>query len=288
MRAQRGFATSRDGTRIRYQVIGQGRPLFCCNGLGVPIYFWRSLTAHFADRYQIICWDYRGHGKSGPPPDPHIFCYDDFIADGLAVLEHLDVRHAIAIGHSSGFQVALALYERAPERFAGLASFLGTYGRTLSFFFDSPLSRLWFDLYYILTVFYPDEIRLFLDLFVRTPVPFYVAGMLGILNLHQASQKEMAVYMANVTAFDPHFFAALMQGAEAHSALDILPTVRVPTLLIAAERDRFVPLRITRQMHQLMRDAELYIIPGGSHAGLMENPEIFNERLDRFLTLHEL
>lgn len=288
MRAHRGMATSFDGTKIRYQVLGEGRPIFCCNGLGVPIYFWHALSAHFAGRYQIICWDYRGHGKSAPPPNPHELRYDDLIGDGLAVLDHLNVRDAIGIGHSSGFQVVLGLYEHAPERFAALSSFLGTAGRALSALFDSPISRVLFDTYYLLTVFYPREVKVALDLFMRTPLPFYLGGLMGILNLHQAQRKEIGVYLNNVNSFDPRFFATLMQGAEAHDAFAILPRVDIPTLLIAAERDQFVPLRISRDMFAKLPSAELFVIPGGSHAGLMEAPEIFNERLERFLTLHGL
>lgn len=288
MRVHRGTVRSQDGTQIAYRVIGKGRPLFCCNGLGVSAYFWRHLVAHFGNRYQIITWEYRGHGRSEPPANPYRIVYEDFIADGHAILNHLDIRDAIGIGHSAGFQVLLGLYEKAPHRFATLASFLGTAGNTLRYFFDSPKSRILFDIFYILSVFYPRELHLAIDLLVRSPLPYHLAGYLQILTPGLAEKKEIQHYLNYVRDMDPRFFAALTQGAEAHSAHHVLKTIRVPTVLIAGERDRFVPLHVTHKMHAAIRKSELFVIPRGTHAALMESPEVFNVRLGRFLARHRL
>lgn len=283
MRVDRGHARSEDGTRIAFQVIGTGRPLLCCNGLGVSGYFWRHLVAAFADRYRIVTWEYRGHGRSDPPPSPYQIAYEDFIADGAAVVRHLDLREVVGIGHSAGFQVLLGCYEREPQRFAALASFLGTAGNTLRWFFDSPSSRVLFDLLYVVAIFYPRKLHLLIDLLVRSPIPYHLAGALQILTPGLADKRDIQHYLDYVRDMDPRFFAALTQGAEAHSAQHVLDTIRVPTLLIAGERDRFVPLHVTRRMHAAIRHAELYVITRGTHAALMEMPDLFNLRLAMFL-----
>lgn len=287
MRVEQGFVSARDGTKIRFQTMGAGQPILCCNGLGVPIYFWRHLCADFADRYQIVCWDYRGHGKSALPPHPYHLRYEDFIDDGLAVVRHLGLRHIIGIGHSAGFQVLLGLYEAEPLLFSALSSFLGTYGKALSFFFDSPVSRAVFDLFYVLAVFYPGSVGAIMQLLGKSSLAFYLGGLLGILNLDEARRQDLQVYFDHVCAMDPRFFATLTQGAEAHNVRDVLPRVTVPSLLIASEHDKFVPLRVAHEMQELMPHAELVVIPDGSHAALMECPHYFNHRLAQFLRTHE-
>ncbi len=288
MKVRYGFATSQDGTRIRYQVMGEGRPILCCNGLGVPIYFWRHLCADFADRFQIVCWDYRGHGQSTLPRKPYQLRYDDLVEDGLAVLRHLKLRECIGIGHSAGFQVLLGLYDKAPERFAALASFLGTYGRALSFFYDSPMSRALFDLFYVVSICYPTAVGAIMQGLGRTPLAYYAGAMLGILNSAEAQRDDLQVYFDHVCAMDPRFFATLTQGAEAHDAKPILARVTIPSLLIASEHDTFVPLHIAEEMQRLMPCAELVVIPDGSHAALMECPHFFNQRLAHFLQQHRM
>ncbi|MBI4366091.1 MAG: alpha/beta hydrolase [Deltaproteobacteria bacterium] len=288
MRVRQGTAVSRDGTSIAYRVIGDGRPLFCCNGLGVSPYFWRHLVRHFGNDYQIILWECRGHGKSGVPPNPMHLRYEDIVDDGLAVLTALDARGAVGIGHSAGFQILCGLQAKARARFAALISFLGTAGNALRFFFDSPMSRVCFDLFYLLAILYPHRVRFLLNLMIHSPLPYPLAGALHILTPGLADRNDLAEYLTYVQEMDPRFFATLTQGAEAHSAFPLLRKIRVPTLLIAGECDRFVPLRVARHMHDIIPKSELFVVTKGTHFGLMEVPDVFNLRLEQFLARHKL
>jgi pimeloyl-ACP methyl ester carboxylesterase len=283
MRWREDFIESTDGTIIRFTTLGRGRPILCCNGLGVPIYFWRHLAAEFAGDFQVICWDYRGHGKSSLPHNPYAVTYDDLIDDGAAIMAHLDLTEVIGVGHSAGFQILLALYERHPTRFCALASFLGTYGQVLSSFWNSPLSRLGFDVYYILAVYYPEAIKELVSTMATTPLGYCLGGLLGIFHFGEAAPQDIEIYLDHVAAMDPQFFATLTQGAEAHCAKAILPQIDIPTLLIAAEDDKFVPRQIADEMAATIPASELCILPGGSHAGLMECPAVLNQQLADFL-----
>jgi pimeloyl-ACP methyl ester carboxylesterase len=57
----------------------------------------------------------------------------------------------------------------------------------------------------------------------------------------------------------------------------------VPTLVVAGERDLFTPRHLSLEMAQRIRGAELLEIPRGSHAALIEQPELVNLRLEKFL-----
>lgn len=283
MRAKEGWIRSQDGTRIRYRCIGEGRPILCCNGLGVPAYFWRHLAAHFANTHQVICWDYRGHGRSDQPPDLARLRFEDLAADGAQLVAHLELREIVGIGHSAGFQVLLGMYAAAPTSYAQLVSVQGTYGRTLSDFGDSPYGRLCFDLFYLLCIFYPNAVQLGLEALLRTPIPYYAGGALGWLNPRKIRRREMQVYFDHIRRLTPLGFATLTQAAEAYNMHHVLATIRAPTLLIATERDDFVPTRVVRTMAQEIPDTTLAVVRGATHAALMECPEEVNAIVERFL-----
>ena len=69
---EESYVSAEDGTRLYWRSEGRGpRTLFCLNGIGVSTFFWDPSVAYFHDRYRVVVWDYRAHGKSdlGPSPD---------------------------------------------------------------------------------------------------------------------------------------------------------------------------------------------------------------------------
>ncbi|MBI2342873.1 MAG: alpha/beta hydrolase [Deltaproteobacteria bacterium] len=286
MRTRHGSVRSRDGTRIAFHTIGNGSPIFCCNGLGVSTYFWQSLAAAFSARHRVVCWDYRGHGRSAAPPRPTTATLHHLVEDGLAVIEHLDLREVTGVGHSIGFQILLHLYGTAPARFSHLVSFLGVAAHPLTTFYDSAWSRAGFDLLYLVATYYPRAVAYGFSLLHNSAFFYALAGQLGIIDPTKACKREIARYLSHVADRDPQLFVALLQGAEAAPADHVCAEVAVPTLLIAAEADRFIPLHVIEAMHRQIGTSRLVVIPQGSHAALMETPAFFNDRLAAFLRDH--
>lgn len=68
-----------------------------------------------------------------------------------------------------------------------------------------------------------------------------------------------------------------------HSAEDVLEKVKVPTLVIAGERDIFTPLWLSEEMADRIPGAQLLIIPQGSHAALVEQPQLLCLAVEKFL-----
>ena len=73
-----------------------------------------------------------------------------------------------------------------------------------------------------------------------------------------------------------------------HDATDLLPSVRVPTLVVAGERDLFTPLARSEEMAKAIPGAELLVLQGGSHAALVEQPETIGAAVEKFLRAHGL
>lgn len=89
-------------------------PLLLVNSLGSDLTMWRPQAEALADRFQVIRFDLRGHGRSPVPPGP--YSLDDLGADALALLDRLDVRRASVCGLSLGGMIGMWLASRGPER----------------------------------------------------------------------------------------------------------------------------------------------------------------------------
>ena len=90
-------------------------------------------------------------------------------------------------------------------------------------------------------------------------------------------------YIKHLLQVNPVFFTELLKSAQESTAEDILPEIKVPTLIIAGEQDQFTPLWISKKMHRLIPDSELMIIKNGTHAALIEQPELVNLRIEKFI-----
>ncbi|MEO3826019.1 alpha/beta hydrolase [Actinomadura sp. B10D3] len=96
-----GFLTTDDGTRIFYKDWGTGRPVVFSHGWPLNVDAWDDQLRPVAENgFRAIAHDRRGHGRSDQPWNGNDM---DTYADDLArLLDELDVRDAVLVGHSTG------------------------------------------------------------------------------------------------------------------------------------------------------------------------------------------
>jgi len=93
--------TTKDGTELYYKDQGKGQPVVFSHGWPLSADAWDDQILFLADRgYRCIAHDRRGNGRSSQPWDGNNM---DTYADDLAqLMEKLDVKDAIHVGHSTG------------------------------------------------------------------------------------------------------------------------------------------------------------------------------------------
>lgn len=112
-------ATAPDGITIAYDVRGRGATAivfihgWCCDRS-----FWRNQLEAFADDYRVVSLDLAGHGQSGRSRES--WSVAAFGADVQAVVEQLDLKQVVLVGHSMGGPVALYAAPRLADRVIGV------------------------------------------------------------------------------------------------------------------------------------------------------------------------
>ena len=97
--------------RIAYKEQGQGQAVVLLHGFCGSSSYWDKLLPLLPAHYRYIAPDLRGHGHSGAPAGD--FSMEAFADDLARLLEHLEEKQVIVLGHSLGGYVTLALAERA-------------------------------------------------------------------------------------------------------------------------------------------------------------------------------
>ena len=285
-----GSARADDGAILRWRVEGDGPgvPFICSNGIGVGTFFWHFIARHFGQTRPVITWDYRGHGGSPVPAAPEETTVARCARDLWTVADACGVSRAVLLGHSMGCQTSLEAIRAQPARAAALVPMLGAPGRTLSSFpLGHELRPLLRGLIELISA-KPGLAETALRASLRFPGLWSAVRVLGLVHPDLCPREEFEPYFAHLAALDLRCYFALLRDLLTHDASDLLPGLRIPTLVIAGSRDLFTPMSRSEEMAGSIPGAELLVVRDGSHAALVEQPELIELALEKFLRRHRL
>jgi pimeloyl-ACP methyl ester carboxylesterase len=115
------YVIQRDGVDLSVSDDGEGPAVALLHGLtATRRYVVMGSTALQRSGHRVIAYDARGHGRSGPAPEPGAYAYPDLAADLVAVLDGAGIDRAVLAGASMGAHTLLWLALHHPERVAGL------------------------------------------------------------------------------------------------------------------------------------------------------------------------
>ena len=287
---ERKRAVSEDGTRISYEILGEGRRvLMLANGLGGRLYAWEPLIAALWREYRIISWDYRGLFDSGRPSSPRRLAIGNHVEDAIAILRAEHTGRATLVGWSMGVQVALDVAATHPELVAGLVLLNGTHGHAFSSGFQPWFSVPWLPkrLHWATEWIrrHPKAASSISTAARLTEIP--TAAMLTVT----AGRRSFAMrpllrrYMDDVLGESFDNFMRLFQELDAHSVYHLLPEIETPALVISGALDYLTPAYQSREIARRMRNAEHLQLLRSSHFSLLERPEVVVPRIRDFVTI---
>jgi pimeloyl-ACP methyl ester carboxylesterase len=281
------MASASDGTRLFYRSFdpksAAAPRLFLCDGIGCDGFVWKHLLEKFATRPEgVTHWHYRGHGRSAPPRNADQILVSDH-ADDLQTIRIAEGNpKAILVGHSMGVQVALETYRRHPENVLALVLVCGSYGRVTQTVRGMPILEYMLPSIQRVVDKYPEVVR---AVWSRVPheMALRVALKMGDLDPDHAKIEDVIPYMQHMSLVDIGMFLRMLTKLGEHSCEDMLESIQVPTLIIASEKDTFTPSWLSNGMAKAIPGSSYDLIPGGSHAAPVEQPERVWETLEPFL-----
>lgn len=269
--------TTPDGAVLHVMERGSGPPLLLVHGLSLNHDSWRYQFIDLADRFRVVAYDLRGHGRSTIGADgigPH-----QSAADLAAVLDQLDLRGAVVAGHSMGGTVLGQLCadhrEVVEERVAGLV-FVDTFAAAIAG--EGRLRELFSPAFARMTA--AAAARRKLDPSADVKPMAYLAGRSPFGPAPAYEQVRFTVVLGRAT--DPK---VVSQATIANLSYDVrsqLGALDVPALVIRGSADRLSTARSTEQLRSALANPTVEIIDGVGHLPMLEARERFNELLTEF------
>jgi pimeloyl-ACP methyl ester carboxylesterase/predicted glycosyltransferase len=112
-----GFV-ERDGVRVHWERYGSEGPavLLLPTWSIVHSRHWKGQIAYLSRHFRVVTWDGRGNGLSDRPATADAYSIQEFVADGVAVMDAAGIATACIAGMSMGGSLALQLASRHPDR----------------------------------------------------------------------------------------------------------------------------------------------------------------------------
>lgn len=270
-----GMITTKDGTQIYYKDWGSGQPVIFSHGWPLSADAWEDQMFFLASHgYQCIAHDRRGHGRSSQTWNGNDM---DTYADDLAELvEALDLKDAIHVGHSTGGGEVARYIGRYGTKRVAKAVLIGAVPplmlKTAANPGGMPIKA--FD--QIRAAVLADRSQFFKDL----TLPFYGYNRPGVKI--SDGVRESFWFQGMMAGFPAAYFCI-----KAFSETDLtedLKKMDIPTLFLHGDDDQIVPIADSAMLAvKLVRNGTLKVYKGGSHGMCTTQKDEVNADLLAFI-----
>lgn len=264
------FCTAPDGVRIAYALAGKGPPIVKVGNWLTHLEFdwkspvWRHVLEGLAEHRQLIRYDVRGTGLSDR--DVSDISFEHFVTDLGAVVDTLGLERFPLFGISQGGAVGIAYAIRNPQRVSHLI-LLGCFAR-------GAVHRVGQGREFV------ETNRAIIRHGWARDDPSY-RQLFGALLLPEGTPEQLRWFgeLERISA-TPEIAEKIYMAVTNVDVRELLPQIKVPTLILHCRGDRMVPFEMGRELAALIPGARFVPLESNNHLILEHEPateEFFNE-----------
>jgi pimeloyl-ACP methyl ester carboxylesterase len=269
--------TTEDGTSLYVEDTGEGEVVLFVHEFAGDHRSWEPQVRYFSRGYRCVTYSARGYPPSGVPADPAAYSQQRAVADAIAVLDGLGIARAYVVGLSMGGFTALHLVLRHPDRVRSAVVAGAGYGA------------------------HPDRQEAFRAECEATAAAFETEGSAEVAkryavgparvqfeNKNPRGHAEFAAALAEHSAVGS---AMTMRGVQSarpslYALRDELAAIDTPVLVLVGDEDEGC-LETDLMLKRTIPTSGLVVLPQTGHTANLEEPDLFNATVDRFLATVE-
>ena len=253
-----------NGIPVRVHDRGKGDAILLLHGYLETLEIWESFASTLAESYRVISLDLPGHGLSGWNGGVHTM---EFMADAAkGILDKLQVKECLVVGHSMGGYVALAFAKKYDSATKGICLFHSTPNPDTE---EKKANR-------------DREIELIradkLGLIVSQAIPNIFAP--ANLKQHKDTIEEIKI---NAEFADKDGIIASLNGMKEREDMnDFLLSYSKPVLIVLGKNDSFISWDNAEKIMSKFEKADILVLEKSGHAGFIEELETAKQGLLAF------
>jgi 3-oxoadipate enol-lactonase len=245
-----------DRVRLNYRIDGDDNlpPIVLINSLGTDLRMWDPQIALLSEKFRVVRYDIRGHGKSGVSNEA--FTLERLGLDLLSLLDELSITRARLCGLSLGGMIAMWLAIHHCERvdwalFAHTAVRIGTNEG-----WNARIAAV-----------------------QSGGMPAVREAVLGrfLSARFRAGHPGTVQWIGDMLeATNPLGYIAACDALRDADLRHVIREIKIPSLIVTGALDEATPPAQAEELHDAIDDSDLLIIPGVAHLSNIEQPEIFS------------
>ena len=262
-----------DGVTLHAEETGAGEPLVFIHEFAGDHRSWEPQVRHFSAGYRCVTYAARGYPPSDVPTDLEAYSQARAVTDAIAVLDGLGIDRAHLVGLSMGGFTALHLVLGYPDRVSSAVVAGAGYGAQ------------------------PERADAFRAESMITAAAFAAEGAAKVaeryavgparVQFQNKNPRGWAEFAAALAAHSSLGSALTMRGVQAarpslYALTDELAKVRTPVLVVTGDEDEGC-LEPALMLKRTIPTAGLAVLPRTGHTANLEEPDVFNQAVDRFL-----
>ena len=255
-----------NGIQLYYELAGPADApvVMLSNSLGTRLEMWDPQMQALTERYRVVRYDSRGHGRSDAPDGPYTM--DMLADDALGLLDALDIERAHFCGLSKGGMVGQVLGAKHGDRLISLA--------LCSTACHLPPRAPW-----------DERIRV-----------AHEQGMTALVDgvverwFTEAFRREPSIAVDRVRQMiidtPPHGYAACCAAIRDMDLRELITGIRAPALVIVGDKDPATPPERAQEIQSRIPGARLELVPDAAHLLNIEQDVVFEAALTSLLDRH--